>query len=506
MPTSLLGVDIGTTSVKAAVVDKDGALLAQASQEYPTFYPRPNWAEQDPNDWQTTLVQVLHSLWTRSAIDPHSIAAVSVSCQAPTITPVDAAGNPLAPAQLWMDRRGEAECAWLNEHVGEETITQINGGRIDPYYVAPKWLWLRRHAPAIEQATYKLLFPNGFIIHKLCGAFTMDLSHGPLTLFFDSARQTWSSALLTRIGLDEGKLPALRPCSEIVGQVTNEAAGLTGLVAGTPVLAGMTDGTAAGIEAGLVRPGDAAEMTGQSTVLLICSDRPYLGRDLIPLGHAAPGRFLVVGALVASGGALRWFRDQLGEAERERAAATGADAFDLLTRQAEQSSAGANRLIFLPYMYGERSPIWDSNARGVFCGLSLATTKGDMVRAVLEGAAYGLRHNMAVAEEAGFAVRQLACVGGGAASHLWNQIKADILQRPVHLPMAATGAAMGDAIIAAVGAGLYPNVQAAVDAMVRRGQVFTPNPELAARYNALFRIYINLYPALKQSFRDLAAV
>jgi xylulokinase len=506
MPTSLLGVDIGTTSVKAVVIDKDGSLLAQASQEYPTTYPHPNWAEQNPDDWFAALRHVLGNLWTRDAIDPRSLAAMSVSCQAPTITAVDVGGRPLAPAQLWMDRRGDAECRWLADYVGEEEVARINGGRIDPYYVAPKWLWLQRHAPAIERAAHKLLFPNGFIIHKLCGEFTIDLSHGPLTLFFHSAHQIWSGDLLARMGLDEAKLPPLRPCSQVVGKVNNEAAATTGLPAGLPVVAGMTDGTAAGVEAGLVRPGDAVEMTGQSTVLLICSDRPYLGRELIPLGHAAPGLHLVVGALVASGGALRWFRDQLGEAEREQAARSGADAFDLLTRLGEQSEPGANRLIFLPYMYGERSPIWDSNARGVFCGLSLATTKGDMVRAVMEGAAYGLRHNMAAAEEAGFTARQLACVGGGARSALWNQIKANVLQRPVHLPQAATGAPMGDAIVAAVGAGIYPTIQAAVDAMVRRGAVFTPDPTWAARYNALYRIYINLYPALKETFRDLSEV
>jgi xylulokinase len=272
------------------------------------------------------------------------------------------------------------------------------------------------------------------------------------------------------------------------------------------VIAGMTDGTAAAVEAGLVNAGDAVEMTGQSTVLLICSDRPYLGRDLIPLGHAVPGRHLVVGALVASGGALRWFRDQLGESERLEAARLGVDPFDLLAQAAGQSAPGANRLVFLPYMYGERSPIWDSDARGVFFGLSLATQKGDLIRAIMEGAAYGLRHNVEVARAGGFPLARLACVGGGARSALWNQIKADVLNRPLHLPQTTTGAPLGDAILTAAAVGLHPGIDAAVAAMVQPGTEYRPLPMHTARYDALYQVYLGLYPALQGAFKELAAV
>jgi xylulokinase len=268
----------------------------------------------------------------------------------------------------------------------------------------------------------------------------------------------------------------------------------------------MTDGTAASLEAGLVRVGDAVEMTGQSTVLLICSDQPYLGDELIPLGHAVPGRHLVVGALVASGGALRWFRDQLGQPEQAAAAQRNIDPFVVLAEAAASSPPGANRLLFLPYLYGERSPIWDSDARGVFLGLTLATEKRDLIRAILEGAAYGLRHNVEAAGRAGFPLATLACVGGGARSALWNQIKADVLGRPIRLPRAATGAPLGDAMAAAVGVGLHPSLEAAVAQMVEPGTEFHPQPELAARYDALYQIYVGLYPALKASFQALAQV
>ena len=276
-----------------------------------------------------------------------------------------------------------------------------------------------------------MLQVNGFLIHRLTGRFSMDVSHGPLTLFFDSPSLRYSEPLADRMGLDLAKMPAVAACAEVVGEVTAEAAAATGLAAGTPVVAGMCDGTAAALEAGLTEVGDAVEMTGQSTVVSICADAPYLGRELVSLVHAIPGRYLAVGALVATGGALRWFRDQLGEPERLAAQAQGIDPFEVLSAEAAGSPAGANRLLFLPYMFGERSPIWDTDARGVFFGLSLASTKADMVRAILEGAAFGLRHNLEAAAAAGFHARTLACVGGGARSPVWNQIKADVTGMPI---------------------------------------------------------------------------
>lgn len=502
----LVGADIGTTSIKAVLFDLAGRPLRQASQEYPTHYPQSNWAEQDPEEWWRALCSTLRRLFADGRYASSQVAALAISCQAPSMVAVDRRGKALAPAMIWMDRRSEPQCQWLRDAVGEETITRINGGRADPYYMAPKLLWFKQNQPEHYRATYQVLQANGYVLHKLCGVYCMDQSHGPISLCYDSKLGQWSDLLLDGMQIDRAKLPEVAACSQVVGEVSRVAAAATGLAAGTPVVAGMTDGTAASLEAGLVQPGDAVEMTGQSTVLLICNDQPYLGNALIPLGHAAPGRHLVVGALVASGGALRWFRDELGEVECGEAAARGVDAFELLTEQAAASPPGANRLIFLPYLFGERSPIWDSNARGVFFGLSLASHKRDLVRAILEGAAYGLRHNVETAADAGFPLATLACVGGGARSPLWNQIKADVLGRPVRLPRAAIGAPLGDAIVAAVGAGLYPSVEAAVAQMVEPGVEYQPQPEVGALYDALYEIYLGLYPALRQSFQALARV
>ncbi len=502
----LVGIDVGTTGVKALLCARDGAVLAQASQEYPTAYPQSGWAEQDPVAWWEATCAVLRKVVGQAGTSPLAIAAIGVSCQAPTLVAVDAAGMPVHPALIWMDRRSERQCDALRASVDEAAIARINGGRIDPYFLAPKILWLRDEAPAAYARTHQIVQANGYIVHRLTGVFCMDSSHGPLTLLFDNDRQAWSPQLIDAMGIDPAKLPPVVPCAQVVGTVTAAAAVATGLAPETPVIAGMTDGTAASIEVGLVRPGAAAEMTGQSTVLLICSDMPYRGNLLFPLGHPITGLHLVVGAMVATGGALRWFRDQLGAHEVAEAARLGVDPFDLLGEQAAQSRPGANRVLFLPYMYGERSPIWDSTARGVFFGVSLATTKGDLVRAIMEGAAYGLRHNVETAAADGFPVSALACVGGGARSALWNQIKADVLDRPVTLPGAASGAAMGDAIVAAAAVGLYSTIEAAVAGMVTEGPVFQPDPARVPTYDDYYRIYRNLYPALRASFRDLAGV
>lgn len=505
----LLGIDAGTTGTKAVLARADGAVVAQAGREYPTYFPEPNAAEQDPDDWWCALCAIVPELLSAASAPASSIAAISVSSQAPTVVPVDVSLQPVGNARIWMDRRAEPECEWLRREVGEDRFTLCNGGRIDPYFLAPKLMGYlrdqRRRGSDGEQPAH-ILSTAGYMVARLTGRAVMDASHGPLTLLFDSTQQRWSDELVAACGIDARLLPEVLACDEVAGGVTPEAAAATGLAAGTPVLAGMVDGTAAAIEANVLAPGSAVEMTGQSTVVMVCSDAPFPSRDLFMLGHAIEQRWLVVGAMVATGGSLRWFRDQLAPMEKQSAAKQGVDVFDLLTAEAAQSEPGANRVIFLPYMYGERSPLWDSDARGVFFGLSLATRRGDMVRAILEGAAFGLRHILEIAEQGGFRAQSLVCVGGGARSPLWNQIKADVLQRPILVPQAATGAPMGNAILASVAAGCHASLSEAVHAMVHTGKEVHPNPEHAERYDSVYRIYRELYPALRDAYRALAAL
>ncbi len=501
--THLLGIDAGTTGLKAVLAHADGTLLAQASQEYGTSFEHPNWAEQDPEQWWRACCAVVPQVLAAAGVSASDIAAIGVSGQGIGAVPVDAGGAPLRPAIIWLDRRSDAQCRALAERVGEADITRINGGRIDSSYFAPKWLWVKEHEPEVYRQTAAVLQSNGYVGMRLTGARRMDVSSGPMTLFFDSAKLAYSEALADRMGLDLAHMPPLAACDEVIGHVTRSAAREAGLAEGTPVIAGSIDGTAAAVEGGLLADGDAVEMTGQSTVVLVCSSRPYLGRDLISLVHGVPGKYLAVGASSAGGGSLRWWRDALADAERERGKQAGRDPFQLLDELAAASPPGANRLVFLPYMFGERSPIWDGAARGVFFGLSLSTTKADMVRAILEGAAYGLRHNVEAAASAGFAVSGMGCVGGGARSALWNQIKADVLGKPVRQLRAGLGAAMGDIMMAGVGVGVYRDFAEARAAVYAVQCDFLPNPANRQIYDDLYGVFLGLYPALKERFAEL---
>jgi len=488
---AVLGVDVGTTAVKAAVVAADGRVLGTGSAEYPTHYPRPGWVEQDPEDWWRAACGAIQAALADGG--RRDMAAVCVSAQAPTLLPLDSRGRPLRRALIWMDRRAEAEAERLRGTLGEELVRRVTGNRIDPYYVAPKLLWFREHEPELHARARAYVQATGYVVHRLTGELTLDREHASLLSLRDLERETWSERLCEAVGVTPELFPRLVSGHEIAGHVTDDAATGTGLPAGTPVTGGTVDGPAAALEAGVIDEGQAAEMTGTSTVLILPSARPRSEPALVAMRHAAPGRWLLLGAMVASGGSLRWLRDLLGE-----------QSFDSLTAEAEAEPAGANGLVFLPYMMGERSPIWDSDARGVFVGLSLASGRGSLVRAVLEGAAFAVRHNVEVAAAAGIQIGDLRSVGGGARSRLWSQIKADVVGVPVLLPETSIGAPFGDAALAVVAAGLHPDVRGLVQ-RVRVRERFEPRPEAARRYDELYGVYRRVYEALRGEFRALAA-
>jgi xylulokinase len=488
---AVLGVDVGTTAVKAAVVSVEGRLLGAASVEYPTSYPRRGWVEQDPDDWWRAACGAIRGALEESR--RREVAAVCVSAQAPTMLPADAGGRPLRPALIWMDRRAEAECARLREELGEELVQRTTGNRIDPYFVAPKLLWFREQEPGLFSRARVYLQATGFVVHRLTGELTLDREHASLLSLRELSRETWSEPLCEAVGVTPELFPRLVDGDEVVGHVIAAAADATGLREGTPVTGGTVDGPAAALEAGVVDQGQAAEMTGTSTVLILPSERPRSEPAFVAMRHAARGRWLLLGAMVASGGSLRWLRDVLGESS-----------FDELTAEAEHEPPGAGGLVFLPYMLGERSPIWDSDARGVFLGLTLASGRSALVRAVLEGAAFALRHNVEVATAAGISVGELRSVGGGARSRLWSQIKADVVGVPVLLPETSIGAPFGDAALACVAAGLHADVGGLVRT-VRIRERFEPRAETVERYDALYGVYRSAYDSLRDEFRRLAA-
>jgi xylulokinase len=501
----LLGIDVGTSSVKAVLLDLRGNLCAVTQAEYPLHHIRPAWVEQDPEDWWQATCQAIHEALAKVQHGAERVLGLAVSSQAPALLPLDRAGRPLRPAMIWMDRRAEAESARLTELLGAAEIHRITGNRPDAFYVAARLLWLRNHEHEILKQTWQFIQVNGYINYRLTGRLGMDPAHAVLLQLRHYATGEWSEALCSACGVEPAQFPEVLEAAAVQGEVTAEAAQATGLPAGTLVMAGTVDSPAAALEAGVTAPGIAVEMTGTSTVVIIPNDRGLTEPALIALPHALPGIHLLLGAMVSSGGCLRWFRDQLGQPEAQAAIEEKADAFDLLTRQAAQVGPGSDGVIFLPYMMGERSPLWHTNARGVFFGLSLATGKAALVRSILEGAAFALRHNVEVAARAGAEVLEMRSVGGCARSDLWNRIKADVLGLPVLLPRTSVGSPFGAAIIAGMGAGAFPDVRNSLSEMIRIGRRFEPNQANHERYTEIYGLFRNIYDHLKGDF-DRAAI
>ncbi len=504
MTQLLLGIDVGTTAAKAALFTPDGQLQSVGESEYPVHYVRPGWVEQNPEDWWQAVCAATRQALTQVPQGAERIMGLAVSAQAPTLIALDQTGKPLRPALIWMDRRAEEEVQQLNALIGADEIFRVTGNRTDAFYVAAKLRWLKNHEPDTLRQTRFFVQINGYINYRLTGLFTLDPVHATLLQLRDYRTGAWSADLCAACGVDPAQFPPVQPGWVIQGETTPSAAEAMGLRPGTPVMVGTVDGSAAAVEAGAVEPGSAAEMTGTSTVLLMPTHGDVTERAFIAMPHAVPDKHLLLGAMVASGASLRWFRDEFAQLEIEQSRRDNSNVFDLLTAPAAQVSAGSRGVIFLPYMLGERAPIWNTNARGVFFGLTLATSKADMVRSVLEGTALALRHNVEVARSAGLTLNEIRSVGGGTRSSLWNQIKADVLGLPVRLPETSVGAPFGDAMLVGMGLGLYPDVNRALQDMVKIKAEYMPDPQQHERYNQIYPIFRRLYEQLRGVFDDAA--
>ena len=501
----VVGVDVGTTGVKAVVCDEPGRVRSEVGAEYPTRYVDPNGAEQDPDDWWAATTRCVREALARAGTDPSQVAGVGISSQAPSVVVLDDQGRPVRPALLWLDRRGRAEC---EARSGEaDAVLAATGNRMDAYFAAPKLAWLLGAEPEVRRTGATVVMANGYVVARLTGRATCDTGHVGLSLLGDLSTGRWSDPLVDLWGIPRGWLPEPSDPSTVVGTVTPEAAHATGLLAGTPVVTGVVDGAAASLEAGLSRHADVCEMTGQSTVVNAAVEEGRLRRDALGtmsvLPYPVPGHHLVYGSMVATGGILRWFRDEFGDRERAGAGADG-DVFAALDALAATAPVGSGGLVLLPYFLGERSPIWDADARGALVGLSMASRRADVVRAILEGTAYGLAHNLAELDRLGLRPSVLRSVGGGAKGRTWSQIKADVTGLPVEIPQQACGAPVGAALVAAAGVGLVDDLAAAVRARSDTARRLVPDPARHAAYQPYVEIYRGLYPALKQTYDRLA--
>ena len=493
----LLGIDLGTSACKAALFDETGAVAAQRSGEYPVLRPRPGWAEQSPDVWWEVVCAAVRDLLEESGVSPASIAGIGVDGQSWAAIPVSRDGRVLANTPIWFDARSRAVCDRLRREIGEEALFARCGNPLQPGYSLPKILWFAEQAPQVYREAAQFLQANSFLVYRLTGVFSQDRSQGYGLHCYDMRASAWDEDLCRRIGLDPGKLPPIFDSHAIVGTVTRQAAAQTGLAAGTPVAAGGLDAACGALGVGVLHAGETQEQGGQAGGMSICIEQYHADPRLILGHHVVPGRWLLQGGSVGGGGVMRWLEAELGEPERRRAAGAGTSSFFELDQLAATVPAGCEGVVFLPYLAGERSPIWNEAARGVWYGLDYTKTRAHLIRAGMEGAAFALRHNLETAEACGVRAGVLRAMGGAANSRFWTQMKADVTGRKIVIPSSDTATTWGAAMLAGVGVGLYPGFDEAVARSVRIRREYLPDPERGRAYEASYRIYRALYPALR---------
>jgi xylulokinase len=501
----LLGIDIGTSGTKAVLVEEGGRVAASSYVEYPLSQPRPGWAEQNPEQWWQAVVAAVQEIWVKTGLDGREVAGVGLSGQMHGAVVLGANYQVLRPAILWCDQRTGAECTWMYEEIGEEKLYQWTGNPALPGFTAPKLVWLKKHEPEIYNQIRHVLLPKDYIRFRLTGELATEVSDASGTLLLDVTHRRWSEDMLEALDIPQEWLPRVYESPEVTGQITPEAAAATGLPAGTPVVGGGGDQAVGAVGTGIVAEGLLSAALGTSGVVFAMTAKPSIqpGSTLHSFCHAVPGKWHLMGVMLAAGASLQWFRNQLGGEEVRVAAATGTDPYELLTALAVDAGPGAEGLLFLPYLLGERTPHPDPAARGGFIGLTMRHRKGHLVRAVLEGVAFGLRDSLELLQQAGVKVEEIRVSGGGARSPLWRQILASVFKHPVTTVNSTDGPAFGAALLAGVGAGIYPSVEAACSSTIKVTSRAEPVLSEASTYDRLYTLYTSLYPLLRGTMHDL---
>lgn len=492
--TLLLGTDIGTLGAKSVLVDVEGRVLAAAFKEYGVLTPRQGWAEQWPGIWVEAAFETIGQCLEEARVNPRDVEGVCVSSlYGGSGIPCDEEMKPLRPCIIWADRRAVEECRWVEESIDLETLFQITGNVIDPYYGYVKMLWIKRHEPETWRRIQRLMTPNGYCIYSMTDVESVDLSSaGNYGGIFNIERRTWSEEMMELLGIPRELFPEhLYKSDEVVGEVTLEASRRTGLKPGTPVCAGGIDAPMSALAVGALEDGDVAVMLGTSMCNGFISHTPRLSPKLVNFPYVIEGeRWLYSFAGVTTAGyCIRWFRDQLGRLEALLAPEIGEDAYVLLDREAEVIPLGSEGLLFLPHMMvGERAPYWDEHLRGALLGLTVYHTKAHLFRAFLEGVAYAARYSLEVAKEAGHPLRRVMLVDGGARSRLWRQILSDVTGlRMLYLPE-TIGAPLGDALLAGIAVGAFEG-PGTIRNWLGEGLWVEPNRERVRIYECYYQLY-----------------
>ena len=504
----IIGIDLGTSGTKTVLFDELGNALASSTVEYPLYQPENGWAEQDPADWWDACVKTLQSVLAESKINPKDISGIGFSGQMHGLVMLDERGEVLRKSIIWCDGRTADECADITNKIGAARLIEITANPALTGFTAGKILWVRNNEPDTYKRCRHILLPKDYLRYKLTGKCGAEVSDAAGMNMLDVPNRCWSDEVLKKLEIDRSLLPDVHESSELAGHITAEAAALTELCEGTPVVYGGGDNAAAAIGTGVVEKGKAFITIGTSGVIFAHADSVAVdpGGRVHTFCSAVPGAWTVMSCSLAAGMSLQWLRNNFFLPEMNTAKGLGKDPYELMTAQADRVPIGANRLIYLPYLMGERSPILDPNSRGVFFGLSAIHTKYDMLRAVLEGVVYSQRQNLDVLLGMGVEFSEIYATGGGGTSAVWRQMIADVFNLPVTTIQNREGPALGAAILAGVGTGLYSSVSDACKNIIKTNPAQMPAKENFAKYTDYYKLYCDLYPAMKDSFNKLAGL
>jgi xylulokinase len=501
-----IGLDVGTTGSKAVLINEQGKILATHISEYPMLTPKPLWTEQNPEDWWRASCQSFRGVMHKAKVEAKNIKGIGLTGQMHGLVLLDKEGKVLRPCIMWNDQRTSAQCVSITEKIGFDKLMAITGNPVLPGFTAPKIQWVRENEPKIFKQVKHVLLPKDYIKYRLTDVWNSDVSDAAGTSLLDVGQRRWSEEITKALDIPMEWLPAVTESASVFGQVTASAAKETGLLAGIPVVAGAGDQAAGAVGSGTVQSGVISVCLGTSGVVFAHTDRLTIepqGR-LHAFCHAVPGNWHLMGVTLSAGGSFRWYRDTFADTEKEQANRLNKDVYDIITAGAAQIRAGAEGLLFLPYLTGERTPYPDPNARGIFYGITVRHGKNYFARAVLEGVAFSLLDCLQLIKNLGTPIREIRIIGGGTRSVLWRQIIADIFNQELLTLTVSEGAPFGAALLAAVGTGSYKNVAAACGNTIQIETRTKPVHENIELYGEAYALYRQMYGILKETYSQTA--
>lgn len=495
----LLGLDIGTSGTKTALFDENGNTIKTATYGYELFQPKVGWAEQNPEDWWKACVGGIKDVIKNSGVSCNDIKGIGLSGQMHGLVLVDENNQVIRNSIIWCDQRTEKECEYITEKIGRERLISITGNPAMTGFTLSKLLWVRNNEPENYKKIKKILLPKDYIRFRLTNVFATEVSDASGMQMLDINSRDWSTELLNELEIDKNILAPVYESVVVSGHVTKETAEITGLAEGTAVVGGAGDQAAGAIGNGIVSEGIISTVIGSSGVVFASTDTPRFdkGGRVHTLCHAVPGKWHVMGVTQGAGLSFKWFKETFCQKEIEDCKENKLNIYDVLTAKAAQSKPGANGVIYLPYLMGERTPHLDPNVKGGFLGVSLINNHDDFIRSILEGVSFSLKNCLDIIEDMNVNIHDIRVSGGGAESEVWRQILSDIFGYSLTTVKASEGPALGVAILAAVGTGIYPSVEDACNKIIKGQDKVTPNKDTHEEYMKVYKVYNSLYPKIK---------